>query len=68
MISLNAQLERVIQETQQQQDSLAHSQREEKRITAELTDTQAAIGPLQQDVDKLHYLLQGAIELDTGAA
>lgn len=68
MLTLNARLERVIQETLSQQHSLADAENQEKRIATELASSQAAIGPLQLDVDKLHFLLQGAMELGTGIA
>lgn len=65
MLTLNTELERVIQKTQHEQQSLSAVASEQARITADLASTNAAIGPLQLDVDKLHYLLQAVIELDT---
>lgn len=65
MLTLNAELERVIQKTQHEQRSLSAAASEQARITADLASTNAAIGPLQLDVDKLHYLLQAVIELNT---
>lgn len=68
MLTLNSRLERVIQETLNQQHSLADAELQEKTIATELASTQAEIGPLQLNVDKLYFLLQGAMELGTGVA
>ena len=65
MLALNSELERVIQKALQLQQHVSQAEGEGKRIKLELVSTQAAIGPLQLEVDKLHYLLQGFMELDT---
>ena len=63
MLSLNVQLEQVIEETKQHQQSLVDAEKAEARISGELNEAQCSMGPLQLDVDKLHFLLQGTLEM-----
>ena len=65
-LALNAELERVIQKTVQLQHHVSKAESEEERITSDLASTNIAICPLQLDVDKLRFLLQGFMELDPG--
>lgn len=63
MLSLNVRLEQVIEDTRLQQEKLIEAEEAEVCVRGELAEAQRAMGPLQLDVDKLHFLLQGTLEL-----